>query len=489
MQPLSLRLRLVFVTVAVSGAVLLTFGGVAWWSLYQSRVRALDAELATLGLRMASRSGPNVDFSRQESLLADTFGQQKAANRFFAFVYAGGDTFFKSNRWPETLNPEAYEGGQDYSKEQPPEPIRKQERPNEAGRGRERLRLVFEPRYYTVDSGDHRYRLGVFANDNMRIVLGADLDEFAKDINQVSRAFLVAVPGALLLLAAGAWYLSHRTLRPIEALSQDMESVSAQGLDQRLRVEPLVPELSRIVRAYNGMLERLERSFHQAVRFSANASHELKTPLTIIQGTLERALETSGAESPDSHTYAELLDQVARLRSVLESLLLLSRVDAGKLALSRETVSLSHLCEVWLEDAGLLAEDRGIEIVSEVEPGIEIQADPSLLQVVAHNLLTNALIYNREGGRVECRLSRSSPDTVLWEIANTGEPVPPELRDRVFDRFYRVPRQGQAEGSGLGLSLVREIVKAHEGDIRLTVGEDGLNRFEVRLPATGKESE
>lgn len=482
MKRRSFRFRLALISMGLSGLVLLVFGLVAWWALTQSRTRSLDRELINFGYRFASRSGPNVNGERQEETLAGMVGSEVAFYRFFAILDRQERPLFHSSRWPESLDPRHYSSGSELLDPQPdlvvPSP-----KPGEERRERE-LRPVYEPRFYTAKTEGRRYRLGVFRNADVILISGADLDQFSEDVIGLRNAFLVALPAALAVIALGAWWLGRKALRPIRVLENDMGSLSARELDQRLETGKADVEFARIIETYNAMLERLERSFHQANRFSADASHELKTPLAIMRGTLERGLTQCTSIEGAHGTFSELLEQTGRLGTILESLLLLSRADAGKLEISAEQIELSALVETWLEDAGLLAESRSITICSEIEPGIEMEGDPILLQQVAHNLFSNAVRYNKEdGGIIESRLSRTETG-IEWTIANTGYAIAEEDRARIFGRFERTQpsNEGASEGAGLGLSLVKEIVTAHGGAV--TVGETpgGMVEFRIWFP-------
>ncbi len=482
----SFRLRLAAISVIMSGLVLLAFGAVSWLIFQRVGVANLDEELQNFGFRVAGRAGPNVSGPRTETNMAEVFGVESARARFFSLVVQGDRITHRTDSWPRGLDPVSFQGGVDPLDPQPelvdppPRPAAEVEpgRPNPPP-----ARVILEPRYYTVSAEGARYRVGVFSNGEVRIVLGADLAELGRGLHQIRRAFLIALPGALFIVALGAAFVGRRALRPIEVLSDRMENVSAEGLDQRIKVERTDLEFKRIIDAYNVMMGRLEKSFHQATRFSADASHELKTPLAVMQGTLERALAKCPDESEAQQVYSDLLEEVGNQRAILESLLLLSRADAGELKLSREEVDLSKLVETLVEDASLLAEGRGITVESEIAPGIRMEADAALLQRVLHNLFSNAVKYNRDGGQVKCALSRIG-DAIEFTVANTGAPIPREEHEKIFDRFYRSGDAGNSrvEGVGLGLSLAREIVAAHGGEILVAddAGE-GMTVFVVRL--------
>lgn len=473
----SFRWRIALSSALISGLVVLAFGAVAWWSLNRARIVDLEGELRHFGYRVTLRSGRNVDASRLEGSLTDVFGAEKAGQRSLMLLDSQGGELVRSSGWPTGLDPKRYPPG---SAPLDPQP-RDEEGRGPGDRPPPPSREVLEPRFYETSLDGRDLLVGAFANREVVLLLAADLDQVAGDMRQLRRAFLAALPGALLIVALGAAFVAWRALRPVTALGEDMRKVSVRALNQRLEVAGADREFAAIIGNYNAMLERLERSFAQATRFSADASHELKTPLAVMQATLERALRDHPEDEATQSLISQLLEQTGKQRAILESLLLLSRADAGRLEISSETIDLSALLETWLEDASLLAEERGITVKSEIEPGLSTEADPVLLQRVAHNLFSNAVRYNHNDGDLVCRL-KGEGSWIVWTVANTGQPVPEADRERVFERFFRIQsaRDGEA-GMGLGLSLVREIITAHGGEIHFGIDEAGRNEVRVRL--------
>ncbi|MDF1823380.1 MAG: ATP-binding protein [Verrucomicrobiales bacterium] len=472
MKRRSFRFRLALISMGLSGLVLLVFGLVAWAVLSRARVSSLDQELSNFGFRFASRSGPGVVVERQQETLESMVGTEVAPYRFFHILNRNGKPVSASPGWPRGLDPTRFPPSHEVMDSQP-EFVVMSPKPGEV-QPKRRLRPVYEPRFYTVNHDGLRYRIGVFRNADVVLASGADLDQFSQDVIQLRKAFLIALPAALAVIAFGAWWLGRKALRPIRVLEEDMRSLSVRDLNQRLEAGNADVEFARIIEVYNSMLERLERSFHQANRFSADVSHELKTPLAIMRGTLERGLSSSGTEEEAQEVFSDLLEQTGRQGAILESLLLLARADAGRLELSMETVELSSLLETWMEDASFLAEEKDIAIQSEIEPGIEMEGDAIMLQRVAHNLLSNAVRYNHSGGRIESCLRRVDQG-VEWVIANTGETIAEVDHERLFERFERMPSSDS--GAGLGLSLVKEIVVAHGGRVSIQNRDDEMTGF------------
>jgi two-component system, OmpR family, heavy metal sensor histidine kinase CusS len=242
-------------------------------------------------------------------------------------------------------------------------------------------------------------------------------------------------------------------------------------------------EFADLIGVLNEMMERLERGFGQARRFTADASHELKTPIALIQSGIEEALVDCRAANGDPAVLMSMAKEVRRLKGILEGLLLLSRADAGELRLVNETVDLSRELGLFCEDVEVLAESREIKTELSIAPGVHVCGDRILLGQAIQNLLSNAIKYNCEGGTLWCSLSVENEFVVL-EIANTGSVIPREDVPLVFERFYRVDkaRSRAVDGIGLGLNIAWEIVKAHQGSLTLERSDERATVFRAVLP-------
>ena len=302
------------------------------------------------------------------------------------------------------------------------------------------------------------------------------------------RGYLIVGPVLLLVVAAGGWWIAAHALRPVESIVAGAEHITAQRLDQRLPVPVANDELRRLTDVLNHMIDRLEASFRQATRFTADASHELKTPLTIIRGELESALRERGLTHAQEKLLVNLLEETERLSRITEGLLLLSRADAGHLRLELRPVDLSALLLELLEDAEILAAPAGISIEQEIAAPAEVAGDANFLRQLLLNLLDNAIKYNERSGRVLLALERAG-ENWLVRVGNTGPGISEHNQGQIFDRFYRgdgARNRGQA-GHGLGLSICREIARAHGGEIRLAPRREGWTEFQVMLPISATE--
>lgn len=270
----------------------------------------------------------------------------------------------------------------------------------------------------------------------------------------------------------------------IRRLTGTILHVTAAGLDQRIPATGEERDFAELIGVFNNMLERLERSFRQASRFSGDAAHELRTPLTILQGRVEQAMQLAGDGSAMQATLAGILDEVRRLSAISSKLLLLSQADAGRLSLHRERVDLSAALRDLAEDARMLAPQLAVD--EDIAPGIVVAADAGLLRQALHNLISNAVKYNQPGGWIRIAAIASAPCATV-EVANASCGIPEADRALIFERFHRAdPARGRGiEGFGLGLSLAREIARAHGGDLALADGVAQEARFVLTLPQRG----
>jgi two-component system, OmpR family, heavy metal sensor histidine kinase CusS len=275
-------------------------------------------------------------------------------------------------------------------------------------------------------------------------------------------------------------------LHPVSALTQIAERITARGSEQRIPAMARDREFNRLVTVFNEMMDRLEKSFQQATRFSADASHELKTPLARLQAELEQALEGAASGSEQQEMYSSLLEEISRLKAIVQKLLFLAVADAGQLKLMRERVNLTRMVENLVEDCR--AQAPGLSVEASLAPDLEVEADPDLLEQALQNLATNAVKFNCPNGRIGFEVLKESNRAVV-RIANTGPGIPAAERGRLFQRFYRGDgsRSGRSEGVGLGLSLAREVVRAHGGEVLLEESRGTSTSFCLSLSLNSSE--
>ncbi len=337
--------------------------------------------------------------------------------------------------------------------------------------------------FRTLRIGDATSRLGVFEKAGFRLALAVDLDEVEDIVGDLMLAYLFALPLAVLAAAFGAWWIAVKALAPVAAIADTAGEITAQRLDTRLPEPATDDEIARLTRILNRMFDRLERAFRSANRFSADASHELRTPLTIIRGRIEEALHGRSTVADTETFLADILEETTRLSGITENLLLLAKADAWQLDLDRRNVDFAQLVEGTLEDAEILAADRGITLERDLQPGISMRVDAGRLRQVLLNLLDNAVKYNEPGGRIRVTLEGTENGCVC-SVANSGPAIPADKADQIFERFFRgdPARGGGERGHGLGLSICRELIRAHGGQIELAENRPGHVEFRFRLP-------
>jgi signal transduction histidine kinase len=291
-----------------------------------------------------------------------------------------------------------------------------------------------------------------------------------------------ALPAALLAIA-GSWWLMRQALRPLAAITDAAIEVNEGNLRGQLPRSGNGDELDRLTEVFNAMIARLDGSFHRIREFTLHASHELKTPLTILHGELETALQDPNLSEDQRERCHSQLDEVQRLTNIVDGLTLLTKADAGLIALKLEGVRFDELVRDAFADAQILAKPFQVQVSLELCEPVKIQGDRHRLRQLLLNLTDNAAKYNQPGGRIGIELSRSGTVAQL-SITNTGKGIAPELLPRAFDRFFRGdPNQNRIEGSGLGLSIAKWIVTSHQGTIEITSHPSEWTRVLVTLPA------
>ncbi len=298
---------------------------------------------------------------------------------------------------------------------------------------------------------------------------------------------IVVMPVIFILSVTAAYFVVGSTFRPVDQLINEVEAITdGRSLHRRLPADASNDELARLSLTVNAMLTRLENSFAALRRFTADASHELKTPLTVLRADVERAMHPNTNRAERMVALEEALQETARMSDLVNSLLTLARADEGRFDIYREPIELEPLMREVYETAVILGEDAGLALsLAALENGV-VMGDRTRLRQLFLNLVTNAIKYTPRGGRVEVAVTRRGDDEIAIAVRDTGIGIAANDLPHVFDRFWRADRvrsrASERGGFGLGLAISQWIVQAHGGTITVQSRLGRGSLFTVTLP-------
>ena len=314
--------------------------------------------------------------------------------------------------------------------------------------------------------------------------LSIPLEDFYKILSVLGWVMIGLFPVVFAIAAMGGWWLAHRALSPVDKMTREARSINARDLKARLSVPCTGDELQRLAEAWNELLSRIESSVHGVTRFTADAAHELRTPVAVIRASADLAVRQE--RTPDSYrqTLRKIQHESERMTELLDQLLLLARGDAAQWQFRFDAVLVGTVIEQLKEVVSPLAESKKIFLEWNVpkQAGL-VWADESAIRRLVLILADNALKFTPAGGRVSVRLEIHSERCVL-EVQDTGCGIAPDHLPHVFERFYRAdPARTAGEGAGLGLAIARTIVEAHQGTIEATPAPGSGTVIRVVLPS------
>jgi signal transduction histidine kinase len=470
----------------LAGSALVAFGVVAWRLIYAAAVHRLDAKLESQVIR-ATRPRIQGQWQTFEASLPSELGIDTDTPIALLVLDLQGKILYQSKNWSPEFNatqllspPLATE-----SSPKPYSLLSPAIQPGHSSDG-----TAPNPQVVTQQTAIGNWRIGAVRFPPAQAIVAVSLQTIDQEMRVIRNIFLLVTWGTLLLVAGGAWGLSGSVLRPIRQLTTAIRRVTVTGLDQQVPIGATDVEFVELIQVFNQMLSRLGRSFRQASRFSADAAHELKTPLAILQGELEQTLQQAEPGSEMQQSLSNLLDEVRRLSEIVRKLLLLSLADAGQMSLNKVEVNVSEILSVMAEDMELLAPH--LHVQTDIADNLQVRGDLDLLTQVLKNLMSNAIKYNLPNGWINIQ-GQQKKNIVQITITNASNPIPVNEQQRIFDRFYRgdPARTRKIEGVGLGLSLSREIARAHNGDLALDTTSDPRSHsipgsqtaFTLTLPA------
>jgi heavy metal sensor kinase len=352
----------------------------------------------------------------------------------------------------------------------------------------------------TVAYGEDDFRVLQKQTPKYRINLAVSLRPLYDIQWQLARTFLWLVPLAMVVAVGGGWLLAKYSMRPVTRVIQAARQITATNLSQRLpRLGGAQDEIGALVETVNDLIARIEKGVGRLEQFSQNVAHELRTPLTILRGEMELALAGNAGAPELRRIIASAQEEISRAAKIVESLLFLAHVDAGKVEVKKERVALDLLAAEVFEDAQALAEGRLLFLTLKAPERVVVAGDASRLRRLLLNLVENAIKYTPKGN-VEISVRRAGAQAIIT-VSDTGIGIAPEHLKHVFERFYRVDpdRSRETGGSGLGLSICAAIAHAHGGEIRVESpavpsasprnGGGKGSTFEVKLPLAENRKE
>jgi len=342
-----------------------------------------------------------------------------------------------------------------------------------------------EPHWTTQIDGIGRTRVSEFYKGPWHIQIGSALTPADRLLRGYARVSAFLILGVMLTGVGLGYGFSRVTLRPVRAIEETARRIGADNLRERIPVSPARDELAGLAALLNQMFDRLEGSFEQVKRFTADASHELKTPLALIRLNADR-LRARVAHDPEASAgLADLMEEIGHMNRIIESLLFIAKVESGTLSLVMKETDMPALLAPFVEDACVLAEDRGARFVLSRNDAGVMSVEPSLLRQLLLNLVGNALNVSPPAGVVSLESQRIEGGWRLV-VMDEGPGVPEPQLEKIFERFVRYEHGGMSgQGHGLGLAICRSITALHGGSIRAENRADGRAGLRVIVELRG----
>ena len=315
------------------------------------------------------------------------------------------------------------------------------------------------------------------------IQVAVPMHELREGLYGYAWALMVLIPAVLLIATAGGWWMSRRALQPVDQIIDTARSIGEQSLAQRLPVPETQDELQRLSETLNQMLGRIESAFRRVTEFTADASHELRTPVALIRTTAEVALRKPRANEDYRQALEDVHAESVRTTELIENLLTLARADAGKAALERREVDLALIVREASQQGQKLAHAKSLGFRTDIpETAVHTLGDASALRRLLLIVIDNAVKYTQEGEITICLYSANGRPEV--QVSDTGVGISDSDLYRIFERFYRADksRNRDSGGAGLGLSIAKWIADVHQGAIEARSDAHRGSTFVITLP-------
>jgi heavy metal sensor kinase len=478
----SLRFKLTLWYVFILGILLISFSSFLYFTLSKSLYRDADVKLRSLAELIASESASPLSkfgFGNIDQALAASMNL-KPIGKFIQVLDESGKIGRKSDNLRDVQLPISLNALKNASKG-----LITFE--TDRSFGNAPLRIITFP----VIENNHPTRI---------VQVASSLEDVEDALNTLFIILMIAVPFALMVASLGGQFLANKALKPVDNITQTARMITSQNLNQRIKPLKVKDEISRLIETFNEMISRLDQSFGQIKQFSADASHELKTPLTILKGEVEVTLRKRRTSEEYEQTLNSNLEEINRMSQIVDDLLFLSRADIGEIRLNKEEINLTEILNELVIHMNILARAKNIRIKTSNHHGdIHLFGDALRIRELFLNLIENGIKYTEDGGSIHITLTKenlphdkSSPNRMEGEqtefvkiiVSDTGIGIAEEDQERIFDRFFRVDKARSRDqgGSGLGLSICKWIVEAHRGEITVASEIEKGSSFIVKLP-------
>jgi heavy metal sensor kinase len=478
----SLRFKLTLWYVLILGILLISFSSFLYFTLSKSLYRDVDTKLRSLAELIASESSSplskfgfgNIDKALETSMNLRPIG------KFIQVLDGSGNIGRKSENLKNVQLPISLNTLKSASKGV----------------------ITFETNRAIGNTPLRIITFPVIENNHVTniVQIASSLEEVEDALNTLFIILIITVPLALMVASMGGQFLAHKALKPVDNITQTARMITSQNLNQRIIPPKVKDEISRLTDTFNEMISRLDQSFQQIKQFSSDASHELKTPLTILKGESEVALRKERTPQEYQQILKSNLEEINRMSNIIEDLLILSKADSGEIGLNKEPINLTKIINEIIAQMNILAKSKNLHLfTSNHLPDIHIVGDALRIRELFINLVENGIKYTEEGGSIHIALTKEyipffekqsnlaggeMGEFVKIVVSDTGIGIAHEDQERIFNRFFRVDKARSREqgGSGLGLSICKWIVEAHHGEINVESELGKGSSFIVTLP-------
>ena len=303
-------------------------------------------------------------------------------------------------------------------------------------------------------------------NSQYTLQVATDYKILNETMQNLFYILLFIIPIILIFSITGGYFIIYKSFKPIEQILLNLKEINSTTLSKRLKFSKREDEIDMLAKEINSLLERLEISFEKINQFSSDASHELKTPLTIIRGEIEIALRKDRESSEYKNTLQSCLDEVLTIQQTIDDLLFLAKTEQNIQSL--ETIYMDELCNEAIKELKAFASVKGVELIAKISDTFQTKGHSKLLKIALKNIIKNAIIYSHKDSEVTIK-NYFENDNFVIAVEDRGIGIAKEEQEKIFEKFYRTDKSRNKEsgGTGLGMAIVEKIAKLHNAKIKL----------------------